>query len=485
MFALRSRTILLSLSVLVCLAPGLQRLQAQALNGSVLGNVIDSTGGVVVDSVISLSNIETGQSRPTVADPSGVFPFATVPPGTYEIRANKPGFSNFVQTGLVVSPDAIVRVDVALRLGEVSETVTVQSNAAVLQTDSGEVRHQLDSADLTKIPVPVGRNYQSLLSTVPGFTPPTNNHSVGTNPSRALYFSVNGGDHYQNNTRIDGATTMNVWLPDIVAMVPTLESIATVNISTNSFDAETGFTGGGNIGVQTKSGTNQVHGALFEAHTNNNLKARPFFLPSNQQKGKLVLHEFGAAAGGKIIKDRLFYFLSYEGNRDHEYAHLLQTAPMAAIKSGDMSGSGTPIYDPATGGSNGSGRTPFAGNRIPLARMDPIALKISNLIPLPNVPGNPLTNNYDGSGTYAFGRERADSKINWNPTSKLTSFARFSMLRFDMSDPPVFGPAGGIDVNPQGGQPGSASGTTYSLTTSANYVLRPNLIIDGYFGWEN
>ena len=218
-----------------------------------------------------------------------------------------------------------------------------------LQTDSGEVRHQLDSTDLSKIPVPVGRNYQSLLSTMPGFTPPTNNHSVGTNPSRALYFAVNGGDHYQNNTRIDGATTMNVWLPDIVAMVPTLESIATVNISTNSFDAETGFTGGANIGVQTKSGANQLHGAIFEGHTNNNLKARPFFLPSNQDKGKLVLHEFGGALGGKIIKDRLFYFLSYEGNRDHEYAHILQTVPTAAMKAGDMSGSGTPIYDPATG----------------------------------------------------------------------------------------------------------------------------------------
>ena len=231
---------------------------AQALNGSVVGTVKDSTDAMVAEAVLSLRNAETGQARQVVSDSTGAFNFATVQPGTYEIRANKPGFSNFVQTGIVVSPDAIVRVDVALRLGEVSETVTVQSNAAVLQTDSGEVRHQLDSTDLSKIPVPVGRNYQSLLSTMPGFTPPTNNHSVGTNPSRALYFAVNGGDHYQNNTRIDGATTMNVWLPDIVAMVPTLESIATVNISTNSFDAETGFTGGANIGVQTKSGANQT-----------------------------------------------------------------------------------------------------------------------------------------------------------------------------------------------------------------------------------
>src|SRR5438477_5815209 len=378
---------------------------AQSINGSVVGNVKDASDAVVGAAVVTLTNVDTGQSRLAGTSPVGSYDFATVQPGTYQIKVNKAGFATHVQTGITVTADTVTRLDVTLKIGAVTETVKVEGSAAALQTDSAEVRHELDSADLNKIPVPVGRNYQSLLSTIPGFTPPTNNHSVGTNPSRALYFAVNGGDHYQNNTRIDGATTMNVWLPDIVAMVPTLESIATVNIATNSFDAETGFTGGGNIGVQTKSGTNQVHGALFEDHTNNNLKARPFFLPSNQQKGKLVYHEFGGAVGGKIVKDKLFYFLSYEGSRDHEYAHTLQTAPTAAIKSGDMSGSGTPIYDPMTGTASGAGRTPFPGNLIPAARIDPISLKVSNLLPLPNVPGNPLTNNYDGSGVYTFGRE--------------------------------------------------------------------------------
>jgi hypothetical protein len=413
-----------------------QSAYGQALNGSVVGNVRDTSEAVIEAAAVTLTNMDTGQSRETLTSSVGSFDFATVQPGAYQLRVNRNGFATHVQTGITVTADNVARVDVTMRVGGVSETIRVESAAAVLQTDSAEVRHELDTADLSKIPVPVGRNYQSLLSTMPGFTPPTNNHSVGTNPSRALYFAVNGGDHYQNNTRIDGATTMNVWLPDIVAMVPTLESIATVNVSTNSFDAETGFTGGANIGVQTKSGANQAHGAAFESHTDNALKARPFFLPSNQKKGKLVYHEFGGAFGGGIVKDKLFYFLSYEGNRDHEYAHALQTTPTAAIKSGDMSGSGTPIYDPTSGNVSGTGRTPFPGNRIPAARIDPIALKISNLLPLPNVPGNPLTNDYDGSGVYTFGRERGDSKINWNPTSKLSSFARFSLLKFDEYDPP-------------------------------------------------
>jgi hypothetical protein len=469
---------------LVALLP-VSAIYAQALNGSVVGNVKDASDAMVAGAVITLGNSETGQSRQTVTSPMGSFDFATVQPGVYELKVAKSGFTTYVQTGIAVTADGVARIDVILRIGAVTETVKVEAAAAVLQTESGEVRHELGAGTLNKLPVPVGRNYQSLFTMLPGFTPPTNNHSVGTNPSRALYFAVNGGDHYQNNTRIDGATTMNVWLPDIVAMVPTLESIETVNVATNSFDAETGFTGGGNIGVQTKSGTNQVHGALFEDHTDNNLKARPFFLPSNQQKGKLVYHDFGGAVGGRIVKDKLFYFLSYEGSRDHEYVHILQTVPTAAIKSGDMSGSGTPIYDPQTGNAAGVGRTAFPGNIIPAARLDPIALKVSNMLPLPNVPGSGLTNNYDGSGVYTFGRERADSKLNWNPTSRLTSFARFSMLRFDEYDPPVFGAAGGIDINPQGGQPGAATGSTYSLTASATYLLRSNLILDGYFAWEN
>jgi len=462
-----------------------QAVLAQSINGSVVGNVKDISDAVIAGAAVELINVETRQARQTATNSVGAFDFPTVQPGQYELKVIANGFSTQVQTGISVAPDNIARVDVTLRVGGVAETVRVESSAAVLQTDSAEVRHELVSSDLNKLPLPAGRNYQSLLSTVPGFTPPTNNHSVGTNPSRALYFAVNGGDHYQNNTRIDGATTMNVWLPDIVAMVPTLESIATVNISTNSFDAESGFTGGASVGVQTKSGTDQLHGAIFENHTNNNLKARPFFLPWNQQKGKLIYHEFGGALGGRIIKQKLFYFLSYEGSRDHEYAHTLQTVPTAAIKSGNMSGSGTLIYDPATGSISGAGRTPFAGNVIPSARIDPIALKLSNLLPLPNVPGSGLTNNYDGSGVYTFGRERADSKMNWNPTSRLTSFARFSMLKFDEYDPPVFGPAGGIDINPQGGQPGTAQGSTYSLTASATYLITPKFIMDGYFAWEN
>src|ERR1700730_10520415 len=146
--------------------------------------------------------------------------------------------------------------------------------------------------------------------------------------------------------------------------------------------------------------------------------------------------------------------MSDEGTRDHEYAQVLVTVPTADIKSGNMSASSTPIYDPRAGTVAGANRPVFPGNIIPPDRIDPITLKISNMLPLPNVPGAGLTNNYSGSGGYTFRRERADTKLSWNPTTKLTTFGRFSILNYESYDPAVFGAIGGININNQGGDPG-------------------------------
>src|SRR5262249_52080567 len=155
------------------------------------------------------------------------------------------------------------------------------------------------------------------------------------------------------------------------------------------------------------------------------------------------------------------------------YAQVLVTVPTAAIKNGDMSGSSTPIYDPRTGATNGSARTVFPDNTIPQDRINPITLKLSNMLPLPNVPGGGVTNNYSGTGSYTFRRERADTKVSWNPTTKITSFGRFSLLNYESYDPPVFGAIGGININNQGGDPGISIGTTNSLTAGATYLLGP------------
>jgi len=153
------------------------------------------------------------------------------------------------------------------------------------------------------LPVPTNRNFQNLFITLPGFTPPANAFPVPTNPSRALMFNVNGTSNTSVNTKIDGASVTNVWLPHIAAYIPPLESIDTVNVVTNSFDAEQGLAGGAAVNVQIKSGTNMIHGSAFEYHTDNALKAKPFFLPVGQNKPKNVFNQFGATVGGPVRKD--------------------------------------------------------------------------------------------------------------------------------------------------------------------------------------
>ena len=158
-----------------------------------------------------------------------------------------------------------------------------------------------------------------------------------------------------------------------------------MNVVSGSFDAETGLAGGAAIYVSSKSGTNQLHGAVFESHNNQHLNGRPFFLPWNQSKPKFVYNDFGGAIGGRIIKEKLFFFGSYEGTDNRESAFYLATVPTAAIKSGNMQGQNNPIYDPLTGDASGANRTPFLNQIVPASRMDPIAVKLANLTPLPNL----------------------------------------------------------------------------------------------------
>ncbi|MEJ7606817.1 MAG: hypothetical protein WKF37_11250 [Bryobacteraceae bacterium] len=344
------------------------------------------------------------------------------------------------------------------------------------------MRSEITSKTLENLPVPPGRNYQQLFRTLPGFSPPGNAHSIPSNPSRALTFNVNGSSRSSNNTRIDGATSTNVQLPWVSAYVPALESIETVNVVTNSFDAEQGLAGGAAINVQTKSGTNQIHGSAFEYHTNQQLKAKPFFLPQGQGKPKLVNNQFGGTIGGPIRKDKLFYFLSYEGNFDRQNASRFTTVPTAAIRRGDMSESPRPIYDPNTGDAAGANRTAFPGNMVPSSRISPISQKIVNLIPLPNLPG--LTNNYFATGPFAFDRHTLDAKANWNASSKLSAFVRFGALRWSDSAPQVFGDAlGGPPISGLAGNPGRGEGNTYSTTAAATYLISSSFIADAYVGW--
>jgi Carboxypeptidase regulatory-like domain/TonB dependent receptor len=476
----------LLLLVSALLGAGASPAAAQVLYGSMVGNVHDSTGAVLPGATVTILHEETRLTRETSSDSAGAYTFTAVPTGTYTVTVTLQGFRTFTRPGVPVTLNTVTRVDAALPVGEIAETVTVVGESPLLQTDRAEVRAELREHELRDLPVPLGRNYQRLFKVLPGFTPPEDAHSIPSNPSRALVFNVNGASRSSNNTRIDGVSTTNVWLPHVAAYVPALESLETVNVVTNSFDAEQGLAGGSAINVQIKSGTNKVAGSAFEYYTNEKLRAQNYFDPPGTQKGKWRYHQFGGTLGGPVVRNKLFYFASYENTRDQRNVSKTVSVPTEPLRRGDLSESPTLIYDPMTGNPDGSARMPFPGNIIPSGRIDPIAQKIIALMPLPNVRGPDgqflETRNYFVQAPFTFNRWTLDTKVNWNATPKLNIFGRYSHLDFWTFNETTYGTV--LQGSPiAGGNPGTGAGNTYNFSAGATYTLSNTIVADAHFGY--
>ena len=467
---------------------------AQLIQGGIDGLVTDTTEAAIVGAEVTITSEDTGQTRTTSTGIAGNYSFPTVNTGNYTVTVRSDGFQAYTTTGVVVSQNNITRVNARLEVGQVTEVVTVEATAATLQTDRAEVRQEVTETTLRNVPVPLGRNYQMLFVTLPGFSPPQNAHSVPTNPSRAVRFSVNGTSRSNNNTRIDGASSTNIWVPHMTGYNPALESIETVNVVTNSFDAEQGLAGGAAINLQIKSGTNDVHGSAFEYHMNQNIKAYPYFSNRDSAKPKYINNQFGGTIGGPIKRNKWFYFLSYEGTYESQFAQRFIDMPTQAMRFGDLTGSPTMIYDPLTGNQDqnasdyAADRQPFPGNRIPMSRIDS---GVANMIhdsafPSPNQTGTGslgLTQNYRADGSTTFFRDTVDAKTNFNLSDNTTGFIRFSFLDYRMSNGQTLGQFGGNRLHPTNSNPGTGFGNTYSGTISLTHVVTPTFLIDGYYGY--
>jgi carboxypeptidase family protein/TonB-dependent receptor-like protein len=469
------------IALLVILSAIASTAQAQVLYASIVGNVKDNTGGVLPGATVVITHNETKAIRETVTDANGAYRFSTVQPGTYTVVATMSGFQKVTRTNVEVTLNSVARVDVALPVQALTESVTVSAGSEGLQTDRAEIRSELRSRELQDLPVPLGRNYQELFSTLPGFTPPADAHSVPSNPSRALTFNVNGASNQGNNTRIDGVSSTNVWLPHVVAYIPALEAIETVNVVTNNFDAEQGLAGGAAINVQIKSGTNNLHGSVFEYHFDEDMRARPYFTPPGTNQGKWQDNQYGGTLGGPLKRNKLFYFASYEGTRQRRNVPNTISVPTLAVRNGDFSGTGATIYDPTTGNPDGSGRTAFPNNIIPQDRISQVAKKIRQYWPEPNLAGD--FNNYFTQPLFVFNRWTVDSKVNWNLSDRMQVFGRYSQLNFYQNNDTVLGPQ--LQGDPGGGgNPGVGWGDTYNFSTGLTYTFGATTALDAHFGWQ-
>jgi hypothetical protein len=455
------------------------QLRAQVLYGSIVGTVTDQSGAVVPDARVRTINPSTGEGRDVSTDSAGAYIIGNVVPGTYNVTVTKPGFRMYTKTGVAASANTVSRVDVRLELGSQTQQVTVQSAATLLQTDKADVHTDLNPQELSNLPLPNYRNYQSLFNLVPGATPTQFQNSVTDTPQRSLTTNVNGTNRNNNTTRIDGAGDVFVWLPHNTVYVPPEETIETVNIATDSFDAEQGMAGGASVTVITKSGTNQMHGLGFAYWDDNRLEARNFFYYG---KGTpFSLHNIdGGTISGPIVKDKLFYFGSWEGTWERENYSSLFTVPTAAQRTGDFSGYSTTIYNPSSGNSAGKGRTPFPNNVVPASLISPIAQQLQALIPLPNQPGT--SSNYFSSGTQVLNRNNFDVKVDWNRTSTHHIFAKYSAMKALVQCSFGLGAAGGPGLC--NGGPGTAPTLVQVPTLGHSLVITPNLLLDGVLGFN-
>ncbi len=452
---------------------------SQVLSGSIVGTVTDPSGAVVPNSVITVRNVETDQSRGDKTDSNGRYSLVNLLPGTYSVTATASGFRQLEQDKVTVTPNTLTRVDLELQVGQASEKVNVSAQAVELQTDKADTHTEINSKSVTEMPLGGNRNYQTLINLAPGTTPAAFINSSTDNPGQPLNTHVNGAAGQTNITKIDGAESINVWLPQYTGYVAPAETIDVVNVTTSAADADQGLAGASSITVVTKSGTNQIHGSAFIFHNDQHLNARNFFLQPGIDKPVGIYNNYGATIGGPIKKDKLFYFVSFDGTTQKTSANGLYTLPTLDQRDGDFSAYNTPIYNPYTGNPDGSGRSLFAGGKIPGQYISPQAQAIQNYLPAPNLPGT--TNNYAASASPAINRFQYDAKVNYNRTDKHSIWVKYDNMFATSGGIGIFGAAGGPAP---GSDPGKGRTSVQVASIGHTYVFSPTLVLDGNIGYQ-
>jgi hypothetical protein len=454
---------------------------AQVLYGTLLGNVQAPDASPVTRAQIVATNQETGFERTEMSGNEGEYSFHDLIPGIYKLKITAKGFASAEQTGIAVSANTATRLSPKLAVASVQQSVEVAAESSPLQTDSGDLHTELSKQQIENLPINGYRNYQSLLGLVPGATPVRYQNSVMDTPSRSLTTNINGTSRNNVATSVDGAALQQVYLPHHTLYNPSADDIEAVNIVTDSFSAEQGLAGSAVVTVVTKSGTNQIHGDLYEDHTNSAMAARNFFfLGSNVPEN--ILNQFGATLGGPIKKNKLFFFTSYEGVDQRQNYSEIDTLPTAAERNGIFTGLAK-IYDPSTGGGNPALRTQFAGNIVPASQFTPASVKMLSLVPLPNLPGN--ASNYYVGANYGLNRHSLDEKVTWQIDDKSSLFGKFSFMDAHVNSASTLGLGGGTGLSPGGSNSGSGNSSTQVFVGGIGYTraLTPSLLVDGNFGF--
>src|SRR5687768_4198570 len=451
---------------------------AQAVSGSIGGNVKDSTGAVVPGATITITSLERKTVDTTVSNESGFYLRDRLLPGTYEVKAEIAGFKTAVQPRIIVNVDSQTPVDFTLELGAVSEQIEVTGGSPLLKTDRADVSSNFDSRQLTDLPV-LDRNFTKFILLTPGTQQLQWQHAASENPQGSTQTMVNGQHFSGTGYQLDGTENRDPIL-GIIVINPTLESIGETKITSQNYDAEFGQATAGVVSVQTRSGSNSFNGSGFEFFLNDKFQSRNPFTQFQRDPltGRHIpetrRNQFGGSVGGPIVRNQWFFFGDYQGTRSTQGGSRLLSVPTEAARAGDLSAYGVNIYDPNTGQQ-------FPGNVIPQSRLSPQAQAILRLIPRPNALGrdNGSRDNYVASGSESFTENSMNARIDGRLSPDLNMFGRFSVGDFLRDGPTSFGEGGGQELVSLGGV---SDVVNQSLALGVDKTFSSNLLADFRFG---
>ena len=463
---------------------------AQTGTGGLAGTVRDESGAAVPAVTISLQNQESGSQLETVSNDDGHFRITSLLPGTYRVQAIKPGFEKVLQQGLVITTGQTIAVDFTLKVGATSDVVTIHESAPLAETQSQSVGQLINRRMVATLPMP-NRAASSLVALAPGVVM----IDPGSGAENYPVFSVAGGRGRNQHFSLDGGNATNasgLTRPMQMTSLP-MDAMQEFRVVSNNYSAEFGHSAGGVISLTTRSGSNDLHGSVFEFHRNNVLDARNFFA---EEKPPLRLNQYGFALGGPIQKDKTHYFASWERTQQTSSVTPLLTVPTLAQRQGNFSqlrnsaGNRIVIYDPAT--TVGRDRQPFPDNQIPLNRIDPVSLAALKYWPEPNRPGTVTgANNYSANSNSILARNIVVGKLDhqFRPNDLFSA-------RYYMND-------AGIENQGSFGIPESDPNANFtdvrvqSILGSYNHIFRPTLVndlkvtffqrkfIDKRYGWDD
>lgn len=448
-----------------------------------MGAVFDPTGAAVPGAAVVIKNPHTGATTTLSTDDMGQYASPPLRPGVYTLSVEKQGFNRAMQA-IQLDVNQHARVNFELKLGQVAKSVSVTASAPLLETQSAALGNVRTTKAINDLPLN-GRNFVQLFHIATGVIPVGGGPTLGASASNQLGVmggSVNGARASNNDFRFDAIQSQDTD-QNVLIFLPPVDAIQEFKVQTNSMDASFGRNGGATVNLVMKSGTNRVSGTAYEFLRNSALDARNFF---DRGKPPFKLNQFGGSIGGPVRRDRTFFFGDYQGTRNRQAQTFVSTVPIVPFRNGDFSRLPLKLFDPATtrlDPSNPGGliRDPFPNNMILSTRFNATGKNLTDLYPVPNLPGNSIVNNFLFNPVRRANINQFDARIDHRLRESDSAFGRYSFSNTSAFNPSTL-PAPALGAGPR--FPGNNTTRGQQLVLSDVHTFAPNKIYEARLGFS-